>query len=322
MLRATSSGATWKRRHRNEYAVLCFVFATCLLLCTGNTSAFAEDKEGGSILFKGKLTYSLYRPATMPQPGTIEEIFVTTGQHVKEGQPLLSYKLDQEAREEIQDTLSPLVVLKEELLLEKVEVELAELTRAYAKARKMVEEGFYKAEHLRELAGKIEVARKERDFRARSLAASRSKSEEATKRLKQQLGEEILNDPMPEVVSLRSPIDGYVLKIESEIRKDAELLKPINAMTIGVVDPIYVQGLLYESEAGRVSLGDKALVTLNIFPGKTFEAEVSGISLLPESNKLDMPTYYDVECRLPNSEFLLKAGYTVEVEIIPSAKNN
>jgi len=65
----------------------------------------------------------------------------------------------------------------------------------------------------------------------------------------------------------------------------------------------------------KIKVGDRAEVTLASLPGRKFPAVVSRISWSPITSKIDQPSYYEVELKVPNPDLSLREGLKVRIVI-------
>jgi len=117
-----------------------------------------------------------------------------------------------------------------------------------------------------------------------------------------------------------SPIDGVVLYQSlraGELAAPAETILAL-ADTSEVTLEVYVP----ENRIGQVKLGQSAEVTVDSFPGRTFEGRVVHIADQPEFTPRNIATaeerlntFYAVEILLPNPEGLLKPGIPADATI-------
>ncbi len=76
---------------------------------------------------------------------------------------------------------------------------------------------------------------------------------------------------------LRAPADGVILH---RLAEPGQLLNPgQSALTLAFANRLYVRTFIPETQLGRVKQGQAASVIVDAFPGRTFEARVTEISL-------------------------------------------
>jgi HlyD family secretion protein len=125
-------------------------------------------------------------------------------------------------------------------------------------------------------------------------------------------------DLMLEDAVLRAPADAVVLTHSVE---RGEVITPgVAVMTLGNVDRMTITVYLAENQYGRVSVGDPASVTVDSFPGETFEASVIRIADEAEYTPRNVQTeeerqttVYAIELRVDDPEGKLKPGMPADV---------
>jgi len=113
--------------------------------------------------------------------------------------------------------------------------------------------------------------------------------------------------------TLTSPINGVVL---NQALKPGELAAPAAPiLTLADLSTVTLDVYVPENRIGQVQLGQLVQVTVDSFPGKTFEGQVHRIGDKPEFTPRNVATaeerlntFYVVEIRLPNPDGVLKAG--------------
>jgi multidrug resistance efflux pump len=133
--------------------------------------------------------------------------------------------------------------------------------------------------------------------------------------LKDQLGKFIESGQVPQEAAIISPLNGYVLWVQPELREGAELGPGTRAFIVGVLDPIIVMADVHELEAMQLALGDKAEVTVDSLPDRKFTAQVSRLSLTPIDPKTEQPSYYQIEFTVANRDLELKDGLKARITI-------
>jgi multidrug resistance efflux pump len=116
-----------------------------------------------------------------------------------------------------------------------------------------------------------------------------------------------------ELLTLTSPLDGVVV---SQAMQPGELAAPA-ATILSLADLSETTLVVYvpENRIGQVRLGQSAGVTVDSFPGRSFEGRVIRIGDQPEYTPRNVTTveqrlntFYAVVIRLPNPDGLLKMG--------------
>ena len=115
---------------------------------------------------------------------------------------------------------------------------------------------------------------------------------------------------------VRAPIAGTILEL------DAVLGTVISSPTLGggtvilkmaSLDSVQDSALVLETDIGRVQPGMPASLSVDAFPGRTFEGTVT--SILPRAQVVQNATMFPVLVGVPNPGHLLKPGMNAEVRI-------
>jgi len=125
----------------------------------------------------------------------------------------------------------------------------------------------------------------------------------------------MLND-----TTIYSPIDGVVLVKSAE--PGEVLAAGTTVLTIGDIDHPWLRGYISEGDLGRVKLGQRANVTNDSFPGKTYKGRVSFIASDAEftpkqiqTNEERVKLVYRIKIDVENPQHDLKNNMPVEADI-------
>jgi HlyD family secretion protein len=120
--------------------------------------------------------------------------------------------------------------------------------------------------------------------------------------------------------TLTSPVNGVVLVRPAEVGEVAAVGSVV--LTIGELDKVWFEGYLTETDLGRVTYGQKAVITTDTFPAKRYPAVVSFISSQPEFTPKSVETrkervtlVYRTKIRGENPGYELKPGMPAEAVI-------
>ena len=156
-----------------------------------------------------------------------------------------------QAQQAMQQAEQRLSLVREGPRKESIELAKAQRNRANA------------ALHLSE-AQRIDIRRREQDLETR-----RADIERARAQLK--ITETQLDD-----AAAVSPADGVILK--KTVEAGEVVAAGTTVVTVGDIDHPWLRGYISERQLGRVKLGDKARLTTDSYPGKTYEGKVTFIS--------------------------------------------
>lgn len=276
----------------------------------------AASSGESEIIFNGKLSCSLKRRVDLPFKGTITSLRVHSGQRVEAGETLATYRLAPESVLAIQQRLSPPQISEMETKLAEVDRGLVPLKNKQRELAQLTQKGLAPAQSLTQANREVQFAEKQKATLQERLHRDRQLVQQDHEILSHLLGGSLQSGQIPREVALKSPINGYIIWVNPEVRVDAELTPLPAAFQIGVMDPMLVRGQAFEIEALQIKVGDKAEVTLDSLPGRKFQGEVSRISWSPTAAgtvALDQPAYYEVEIKVPNPDLALKEGLKARI---------
>lgn len=121
--------------------------------------------------------------------------------------------------------------------------------------------------------------------------------------------------------TLAAPMSGVVLSENLEPGEYAAPGMPI--VTIGDLENVWLRGYVNETDLGRVKLSQKACVTMDTYPGKVYEGQLSFIASEAEFTPKSVQTtearvklVYRVKIDIPNPAFELKPGMPADATIL------
>ncbi|WP_438318650.1 efflux RND transporter periplasmic adaptor subunit [Candidatus Caldatribacterium sp. SIUC1] len=279
------------------------------------------------------------------ESGKVAEVLVREGESVERGQVLL--RLDTEdleiTRSQILAQLKSAQVDLEELLSGPTEVELrskeaqyTEALLAYEEAKKtlarnerLFASGAISQEELE--ASRNEVTKKEKALavaRAELEETKRKPKEEDVERVKARIEEIEASlrsvERRIEKAEIRSPLKGIVLEVNVEegdfVSSGTSASGGTTPVVVADLSTMKVDVPVNEVDIPRVRIGQTARITLDAFPGKTFEGQVVAVAYQGKTS--ENVVTYDTTVHLANPDNLLRAGMTANVEIIIQEKEN
>jgi len=112
---------------------------------------------------------------------------------------------------------------------------------------------------------------------------------------------------------IRAPFDGVIAKKAAEV---GEILIPGKEIaTIVNPDKIYVLATIDEVDVGRLKIGQPVAITVDAFPGETFEGSIRRISPIVSGGKLETRTA-DVWIYFKKKDARIKPGMSTDIEIL------
>ena len=211
---------------------------------------FAETLAAGAQLaFDDQRVVHVYSPVS----GRVVRALAAPGDHVRKGQPLI-------------ELVSP------------------EVGSAFADARK-ARADLVAAEH--ELARQRELvaahASAPRDLEVADDTARRARAELERAEAKTRMLSGGTFDAVTERLTLRSPIDGEVVARSANPGLEVQgqwsgAGAPVELITVGALDRLWVQGDVYEMDLPAVRKGQPVVIRVPAFPGRTFSGRVEWVS--------------------------------------------
>ncbi|MCA1961297.1 MAG: efflux RND transporter periplasmic adaptor subunit [Desulfomonile sp.] len=305
----------------------------------------ADAKSEAEVLFRGKAFAEFKRDVTMRFPAEINEILVTEGQKVKQGQVLASYTLDRSAMMQVHNTLFPETVLRFQQTLYEQELALERLTGVSLDLKKLRLQRLQKElVDLEQLQNKNMVHLDAIKNKQREVEAIQKEMEEIENTIKQTTGAiektrenlrhyeerqkraiDLLEWQNSRSYSdssipldkgfLKSPVDGQVVWISPMLRVKAEVPSGFHAITVAPMDEVVVRCKVHELDLVKLKPGDRGSVTFDAFPEKPYECKVSRIPWVSRNTALEAPADYEIECVLENPDAGLKEGLTCNVKV-------
>lgn len=275
-----------------------------------------SHRSAPEVVFQGKLVSSLKRNVPIPYKGIVTDVLVTAGQKVKKGDPLIVLQLDPSVIADLRRRVSPQNIQEIEVRVAQVNESIVPLEAKLREVQQLAKQKMASQQNQEQVAKSIESLKKQRAHLQKQMDVLRQSVKDEVAALSSVLGEKVTSDHIPQIVTLRAPIGGHVIWIKHTVRPGAELSKGLG-LVIGVMDPMIILAQVFEIEASRMQLGDKATVTVASIPNKTFQATLERISWAPVDPGLGKPSYYPVELSVPNPDLLLKEGYKTKVTMLP-----
>ena len=265
------------------------------------------------LVLQGKLFCSLKRQVPMPFKGVVTSVRASAGQKVKAGEVLAAYHLVPDVVMQLRRRLCPPQISELEVRSAEIETKLTALKNRQTELSRLLTQEMAPEESLKQVNREMQVLERQRALLQARIGLERKLVADDLVLVKDLLSEPVSPTHIPETASLVSPIDGYVIGIHPELREGAEIGPVAPAFLIGVMDPMIMRAQIHEMEAFRLSLGDKAEITVESLPGRRFAAQVSRTSWTPLTPALEQPSYYEIELTVPNPDLALKDGLKGEI---------
>lgn len=283
--------------------VTSFVTPT-LSLATGNTTVLT-----------GKVITTVTRAVIVPFHAIVDAVLVKPGTSVARGAPLLRYHLQAESENALQrevTTGAGTEALRGQIL--DLQRQLAEAAAQRNRARQLAASGLGSAQAsnrqesvVQLLRERIELLRVTIDKQERNFALR-------LEELSRHFGTTIkAGMPLPRELTLTSPIDGYVLSLDTSVNPGSLLSSGSTPIRVGRLDPVLIQVPVYEAEISGIEEGDAVEVEIPSLQGRKFKGTVNEISWVSTDMNVSNPSYYTVEITVPNPGLELKPGFKAVV---------
>ncbi len=288
----------------------CLLFAAAMLLAVSG-AAHADE----TAIFTGKVRTTVTRAPGVPFNCVVKEVLVQPGQHVKEGDPLFRYELAIDVRRNLQMEIN--VGSNVEHMQAQVLDLRRQLSQAQAqrnRARSLAASGLGSSQASERLQFEVDSLEERIRLTNESIAKSRANFDLRLKELSQRFGMTIEEgQPLPEVFSVNSLLDGYVLSMDSNLMPGTWFGGGAAPVSVGQMDPMLIEVPVYEAEVSVLKVGDKATVEIPSLNNKAFEATVTEISWASSQMDVSQASYFNVELTIPNPNLELKPGFKAVV---------
>jgi RND family efflux transporter MFP subunit len=184
----------------------------------------------------------------------------------------------------------------------RAEAALADARQKWERSKSLYDEGLLSRWTFDEVEANYKSAKAARDMAQQSVQDLRAELQ--AKRAGMRLAEKKLADAM-----IRAPFDGHVK--ERLVTQGQYLKVQTPVMTIVNSDPLRVRLKVPERVAAWINVGQAVSVSVEAYPGRTFEGKVSRMSPSVDTQTRTL----EMEALLPNPDALLKPGFFVKAAI-------
>ncbi len=312
-----------------------------------------QRKNSGELLYSGTVEATQAR-LSFQAPGRVAKVFVQEGQAVKKDQLLAALdraefatrleqaRANRERAEKTKQQLETALKLYQKTLP-------AEIARAQA-AVKSAEDSLADAEknyqRFEELFRQDVVTEKERDTLKLHYDVSRSRLEEAEAALRLSRGNLLRIDAAAKDIAaadaqiaaaraaqeqaaiildyteLKSPADGVITSRNIEPGETVSVGREV--LTVSELERVDLKIYVGETEIGKVRPGQKVKVSVDTFPGKTYDGVVSFVSpegeftpKIIQTQKERVKLVYRVKVSVANPRYELKPGMPADARLVP-----
>lgn len=194
----------------------------------------------------------------------------------------------------------------------------AQATVAEAKAAVVLAQA--KANRTKALADSRVASVQTLDTDMAELARSKAAQQAAEAQVK--VAEAILDSDRSNLdkATIRSPVDGVVISRSVELGQTivASLQTPVLFTVARDLKAMELYLDVDEADIGHVAAGQKATFSVDAYPTKLFDAELTSVRLAPKSDQGVVT--YEVLARVANPELLLRPGMTATADVISAVR--
>jgi multidrug efflux pump subunit AcrA (membrane-fusion protein) len=245
----------------------------------------------------------------------VSKMMVEIGQRVDGDQRLLEYAFPPEDLLSEQRKLSQADLKSMEASLEGTRADIASMRKRLDETRMRHSRGMASDQELSDITKDLELARSKERLLDDNLRMEREMAKGELELAKAKFGPKASAHNIPGVSWITSPVTGYVLWVNPEVKPGVILTKKTKLFMVGSMDPILVRALVHEIQLAKLRVGDKATVAFDTLPGKTFEATVIRIQMTANQTDVQLPSHFEVELSLPNPGLTLKEGMRGQVAV-------
>lgn len=260
--------------------------------------------------------------------GIIKALLVNVGDRVKVGQVLVELDKEnlqarvREARASLEAEEANLRAAIAAEMRARVEVSTPDLLfarREYERASALLEQGILSQQRFDDAHKVYELAKNRQELLEAAVRNATAQVEHARARVAaaraalDRAEEELRN------ATIVSPIDGVVLTRDREVGDAVSSILNLGSaatliLTLGDTSTVYVKGKVDEADVGKIHVGLPARITVESFPGQTFQGTVTKIA--PMGVEKDNVTTFEVRVSIANPTGALRVNMSANAEII------
>jgi len=222
--------------------------------------------------------------------GTLKKIYVEEGDRVRKGELLIK----------IDDKNIRLQLQASQEALHQTEVNLANTEKNYVRMKNLFKEDVITPYEMDQIQARKDVALAQ----VKQLKAQANLAKERLSRCK-------IYSPINGIVAKRF-LDAGELITASSMMKNAPLLLIQNLKTVKI------KVSAGERELGKIKKGQEVRIKVDAYPDRIFAGKVSEIGSFVEPTSRTV----EIEIKVKNTDYFLKSGMFVRVEIITQEKKN
>ncbi|WP_243358189.1 efflux RND transporter periplasmic adaptor subunit [Fundidesulfovibrio terrae] len=245
----------------------------------------------------------------------VSKMLADIGQHVDSDQRLLEYAFPPEDLLSEERKLSQADLRGMEANLESLRSDIATKRKKLEEARMRYAKGAASQQEMSDIIKDMELARLKERILDDNLRMEREMAKGELELAKAKFGPKASAHNLPGQSWITSPVAGYVLWVNPEVKPGMILTKKTKLFVVGSMDPILVRALVHEIQLAKLRVGDKATIAFDTMPGKTYEATIIRIPMTANQTDVQLPSHFEVELSLPNPGLTLKEGMRGQVSV-------
>ncbi|MDR1945573.1 MAG: efflux RND transporter periplasmic adaptor subunit [Desulfovibrio sp.] len=288
-----------------------------VLLAAAPRRALAFDEDAGH---NGKIFATIMYNVPLEYAGTITEVPIRPGDKVKEGQPLVRFKLRDESILAILQYLSlDRTIINTQISIADNEIRITDLNKEYESAKRLSAAQMGSADLLRTLKHNVGQLRDKSGLLAGLMKIDKSELNNRLAIVRRKIGVPVKDGVVPEFGELLSPLEGEILLVDPSLRAGSIVPALPAAVTIGRTNPMEVRTRVFEAEIPGLRVGGKASVQVVSLDG-VHDGIISHIDRYPDDMNVDRPSYYNVRIEIPNDDGKLRPGFKTVVKFVSDNK--
>ncbi|MYL81763.1 HlyD family secretion protein [Desulfovibrio aerotolerans] len=237
------------------------------------------------------------------------------GQHVVDGQPLVTYELPLETLISEKQSLSRAQLNALERAMALVQHQLAWQQSRQTDLENMVSNQSVAPRTVRTNAMDIDALLLQRDYLAQEIELAQQRYENAQLIAHSKYGKDRDLKNLPREGTIRAPSDGYILWFNSSLVPGMDFTKAATLLTVGTLDPMVIRASVHEIIVQKLKVGDPAVLAFYAWPGEEFHTTISKIDYVAQPAMLQQPSFYQIELALPNPDLRIKEGMRCDVKV-------
>ncbi len=213
--------------------------------------------------------------------GRIEKLYVDEGDRVTKGEPLA--ELEQERLQ--------ILVKEAEASLQEAQAHLKNIEATWQRNQRLFKEGVVDSQRFDDIATEKDLAK-----------ARVQRAQAALEKMQKDLRDSVI----------RAPFDGFIVEKLMNQGEMATARPPSSIFHLVDTSRVKIECGITEEKKTSVSIGKKAVIVLDAYPGEAFTGNVTTVN-----PKVDIDSRtFKIKIEIPNHDFRLEAGMFARIRII------